>query len=148
MIPVVRLKPLLHLLPALLAWPVLAAGPTYTISADLNGMAVTHQASTSEMQARVFLTNHDRDAALCDARLKTNRNEVLHKKEIAIRPGETTEFTFRYGKVVESIHIDLVCEAHPHPEQLPPLENAPGAGVQKPDEKAKPKVIVEDLGGY
>ena len=85
------------------------ASPSVDVSTQLQGLYVTYQTEAKPIRAILYATNHEAYAVICDAEMKTNRDEKQKLVETRIAAGTTVPFTFHYIRSITGIHLSLMC---------------------------------------
>ena len=104
-----------HALIALLLFSATAhaKGPEHTVFPQLSALSVSYAVESNEIRSIVYATNHEEFAVICDAEMKTDKQESQRQKETRVEAGKTIGLTFKYRPAVTKIQLYLMCEPAP-----------------------------------
>ncbi|HQQ74238.1 MAG TPA: hypothetical protein PK031_03725 [Pseudomonadales bacterium] len=88
-----------------------AKGPTHVVHTQTNALGVNYYVESSELQTKLYATNHEDFEIVCDASMVTNKQEKTRSHEITIAAHKTDVFHFRHRASIKEITLFLVCEA-------------------------------------
>jgi hypothetical protein len=125
----------------LLLSPAIQANPSVDVSTQLQGLYVTYQTETKSVRTLLYATNHEAYAVICDAEMKTNRDEKQKLVETRIESGTTITFTFNYIRSITGIHLSLMCV----PTEEKAIVEAKGKAEGSNSEQSNDRIIIRKL---
>ncbi len=126
-----------------LCLPVHAEGPEHRVFSQVNGLSVSHDVESNPLRSVLYATNHEDFPVLCDAEMKTDKQEKQKVQQAVIDAHKTKGYAFKHRQSVQKIQLYLICvRAEGDVAKAATLPDTP-VTAQEP---SRPTVKVEELG--
>lgn len=124
-----------------------AKGPTHVVRTQTNALDVNYYVESSELQTKLYATNHEDFEIVCDASMVTNKQEKTRSHEITIAAHKTDVFHFRHRASIKEITLFLVCQA-PAQSDYQTKQEHPAGDAKADTNTPTVKVQEENLDAY